>query len=91
MEQRRSASVQSVERAFEILEVISAHDGRLTLSQLSAETALPAATVHRLLRTLVSRGYVTQVRNRSYELGEQLIPLGEVAARTCGSRRSRAR
>lgn len=73
----------------EILEVISAHDGRLTLSQLASETGLPAATVHRLLRTLIACGYVSQLKNRSYTLGARLIPLGEVAQRTCGNGRRR--
>lgn len=83
--------MQSVERALEILEVISDHDGRLTLSHLSAETGLPAATVHRLLRTLIARGYIVQLKNRSYALGGRLIPLGEVAARTCGNGRRPSR
>lgn len=81
--------MQSVDRALRILEAIRDHGGRRTLSELAAETGLPAATVHRLLRTLVARGYIVQLNNRSYTLGAQLVPLGQVADRTCGSGRRR--
>lgn len=79
------SGVQSVERVFELLELIADAGGDVTLSELSASTDLPLPTIHRLLRTLVDRGYARQLPNRRYALGPRLIRLGEGAARQVGS------
>lgn len=76
--------VQSVERAFTILEVITVAGGEMSLSELSHAVDLPLPTIHRLLRTLVEPGYIRQLPNRSYALGPRLIPLGEAATRQLG-------
>lgn len=81
----RSGGVQSVERAFSLLETIAAAGGDLTLSEISQRAPLPLPTIHRLLRTLVSLGYVRQTPNRSYALGARLIHLGEVSNRQLGA------
>ena len=73
-----TGGVQSVERAFELLEVIARAGGEAALSELAADTPLPLPTIHRLLRTLVGVGYVRQLPNRRYSLGPRLIRLGEV-------------
>ncbi|GAA1135793.1 helix-turn-helix domain-containing protein [Nesterenkonia lutea] len=75
----RSPGVQSVDRALDILEAISAHGGQMSLSELAGQTSLPAPTAHRLLRTMIAKGYVRQLANRSYGLGEKLISLGQAA------------
>ena len=75
----RISGVQSVERAFEILERIAAAGGEASLSDLAAQTSLPLPTIHRMLRTLSAIGYVIQSANRRYMLGPGLIRLGEVA------------
>jgi IclR family acetate operon transcriptional repressor len=80
-----SGGVQSVERVFELLEVITAAGGEMSLSELSAAANLPLPTIHRLLRTLVPSGYVRQLPNRNYALGPRLILLGEAAGRQFGS------
>ena len=56
-----SGGVQSVERVFELLEVITAAGGEMSLSELSATVKPPLPTIHRLLRTLVPSGYVRQL------------------------------
>ncbi|MCD1146431.1 IclR family transcriptional regulator [Kocuria sp. LUK] len=84
-ERAATGGVQSVERVFELLEVITAAGGEMSLSELSATVNLPLPTIHRLLRTLVPSGYVRQLPNRSYALGPRLIPLGEGASRQLGS------
>lgn len=76
--------VQSVQRAFALIEMVAARGGSATLSELSAATELPAATVHRLLRTLVSTGYLKQMQDRRYRLSDKLVPIGEAAARRNG-------
>ena len=77
--------VQSLGRAFELLERLADSGGELGLSQLAAMTGLPPPTIHRIMRTLVARGYARQEPSRRYALGPRLIRLGEVAGRTMGS------
>ncbi|WP_405083442.1 IclR family transcriptional regulator [Protaetiibacter intestinalis] len=77
--------VQSVERAFDLLERITRTGGEASISQLAESTPLPLPTIHRLLRTLVSSGYVHQLPSRRYGLGPGLIRLGEVASRQLGA------
>lgn len=74
-----SGGVQSVERVFELLELITDAGGNVTLSELAASTSLPLPTIHRLLRTLASMGYVRQLEDRRYALGAKLVRLGEMA------------
>ncbi|WP_043440803.1 IclR family transcriptional regulator [Arthrobacter sp. L77] len=81
----RSGGVQSVERVFELLELINDAGGEVTLSELAASTDLPLPTIHRLLRTLLGKGYVRQLPNRRYVLGPRLIRLGEGANRQLGA------
>lgn len=80
-----SGGVQSVERVFELLELITDAGGEVTLSELSSSTDLPLPTIHRLLRTLVSLGYARQLPNRRYALGPRLIRLGEGANKQFGA------
>lgn len=75
----QAATVQSVARAFAILEVMAEHDGQATLSELSESMGIAMPTVHRLVRSLVSLGYVRQLPSRRYALGPGLIRLGEKA------------
>lgn len=77
--------VQSVERAFDLLERITTAGGEVSISQLAESTPLPLPTIHRLLRTLVSSGYVRQLPSRRYGLGPGLIRFGEVASRQLGA------
>jgi IclR family acetate operon transcriptional repressor len=73
----RSGTVQSIERAFGLLETMADHGGTMGLSQLAAESGLPLPTIHRLLRTLVDLGYLRQDASRQYVLAPRLIRLGE--------------
>lgn len=80
-----SGGVQSLERAFDLLERMADAGGEVGLSELSASSGLPLPTIHRLMRTLVSCGGVRQQPNRRYALGPRLIRLGESASRLLGS------
>jgi IclR family acetate operon transcriptional repressor len=81
----RAVGVQSLERAFDLLERMADAGGEVGLSELSASSGLPLPTIHRLMRTLVSCGYVRQQPNRRYALGPRLIRLGESASRLLGT------
>lgn len=76
-----SGGVQSLERAFALLEHMADAGGETGLSELAGSSGLPLPTIHRLMRTLVACGYVRQQPNRRYALGPRLIRLGESAAR----------
>ncbi len=82
---RTSGGVQSVDRAFELLELVADAGGEATLSQLAEVSGLPQPTIHRLLRTLISGGYIRQQPSRRYSLGPRLIRLGETASRVLGA------
>lgn len=84
-EPRSSGGVQSVERVFDLLEIIADAGGETSLSDLAAHSGLPLPTIHRLLRTLVTVGYVRQLPSRRYALGARLIRLGERASGQLGS------
>ncbi|HVW42256.1 MAG TPA: IclR family transcriptional regulator [Amycolatopsis sp.] len=81
----RDGSVQSLRRAFELLERLADTGGEASLSELAAGSGLPMPTIHRLIRTLVALGYVRQNTNRRYALGARLIRLGENASMQFGS------
>jgi len=76
--------VQSVHRTLDILEALVTAGGRAAVADVAAATGLPLATVHRLLRTLVERGYLRQSPDRRYALGSRLVPLGAAAKVTLG-------
>ena len=80
-----AGGVQSVERVFELLELITDAGGEVALSELSTSTDLPLPTIHRLLRTLVALGYARQLPNRRYALGPRLIRLGDGATKQFGA------
>ncbi|MFI6600444.1 IclR family transcriptional regulator [Nonomuraea sp. NPDC050536] len=77
-------SVQSVDRALDVLEALAEHGGEAGLSEIAARTGLPYGTIHRLLRTLLMRGYVRQESDRRYALGGGLVRLGGIAERMVG-------
>jgi len=54
--------------------VVTAGSGRLSLADIATASGLPLPTIHRLLRTLVARGYMRQLPNRQYALGFGLAP-----------------
>src|ERR1700758_2990127 len=80
-----SGGVQSIERAFDLLEMLADAGGALGLSELAATSGLALPTVHRLMRPLVNRGYVRQEALRRYSLGSRLIRLGETSSRMLGT------
>src|SRR5574340_1135244 len=77
--------VQSVERAFDVLEIMATAGGSIGLSELAEAAGLPLPTIHRLTRTLVARGSVRQLPSRRYALGQKMIRLGESATQLIGA------
>lgn len=81
----RAGGVQSIERAFSLLETMADHGGVMGVSALSTESGLPLPTIHRLIRTLVDLGYVRQDDSRRYVLAPKLIRLGDSSATMLGT------
>ena len=77
--------VQTISRAFELLDLIANQGASVTISELSSTSGLPMPTVHRLLKALVSLGHVRQTPSRRYALGPRLIRLGELARQNLGA------
>ena len=69
----RSGAVQSVERAFDLLELLTDAGGSQGLTQLSEASGLPLPTIHRLMATLTQAGYVRRESSRRYTLGPRLV------------------
>jgi DNA-binding IclR family transcriptional regulator len=69
----RRNSVQSVDRAFDLLEALAGGD-ELGVTELAGRTGLVPSTAHRLLATLTNRGYVSQrAGSASYALGYKVV------------------
>jgi IclR family acetate operon transcriptional repressor len=66
--------ISSVQRAFRLLEAVSAHENGAPAKQLARETDLPLATAYHLLRTLVHDGYIRKV-DGAFVLGDKLQTL----------------
>ncbi|MFX0539828.1 IclR family transcriptional regulator [Ornithinimicrobium sp. Y1847] len=80
----KGGGVQSLERAFSILETIADAGGVISLSQLADRADLPLATIHRLVRSLVDMGYVRQEQSRQYSLGPRLMRLAAESTKRIG-------
>ena len=78
---RATERVQSVDRAFTLLEQLADADQALTLSELADRTTLPMPTIHRLLRFMTNEGYVRQEPSKRYALGLRMIRFGQAASR----------
>jgi DNA-binding IclR family transcriptional regulator len=69
--------IQSIERAAAILRLLSGRSRRLGVVDLAGELDLPKGTVHGLLRTLQSVGFVEQdPETGKYRLGAALLHMG---------------
>jgi DNA-binding IclR family transcriptional regulator len=80
-------TVQSLDRAIELLRLISAeYRSGVRLTHLVAASGLPQPTVHRLLKQLVEGGLVLQDADRRYRLGHFAYELGLAASSHFGLR-----
>ncbi|WP_411682476.1 IclR family transcriptional regulator [Clostridium thailandense] len=69
--------VQSVDRSLSILEVLSDYEEGLGITEISEKVNLHKSTVHRLLSTLIQKGYVKQDEDTNkYRLTLKLFELG---------------
>jgi DNA-binding IclR family transcriptional regulator len=66
-------TVQSLERAFAILEAIAGSDQPLSLAELSRTTGLHTSTAFHLIKTLIVLGYIRQEDTKRYRIGPRLF------------------
>lgn len=79
-EERARGGVQSLGRAFAILEEIARHREGIGLADLSKRVGLHNSTTFHLAKTLVSLGYVRQARDtKRYRVGRPLFALAASA------------
>jgi len=91
-EKSRRGSIQSIDRATAILKALASGPRRLGVSELADRLGLARPTVHGLLQTLQSHGFVEQDKHSDkYQLGPGLLQLGysyldlnELRARSIG-------
>lgn len=75
-------SIQSVDRALTLLEVIAEEADGLTLSAIAERSGLNPSTCHHLISTLVKRGYLTHLsRSHGYALGSKIREINDAVER----------
>lgn len=73
----KGGTVQAVERALELLELLAAHPQGARLADLAQGTGLAPSTAHRLLTTLERRGFAQfGTTNRHWHIGRKAFTVG---------------
>jgi IclR family KDG regulon transcriptional repressor len=73
--QKERAGVQSLERAFGLLEAIAHARQGIGLAELSKKVGLHNSTTFHLVKTMVALGYIRQDRDKRYRIGRSLFAL----------------
>ncbi|MFD7168613.1 IclR family transcriptional regulator [Streptomyces violascens] len=76
-----TAPFHSVQYVLRVLEAISRHGGGVTDVQIARETGLPTVHLTSMLLMLRREGYVEQVADGAYVIGDSMVLLGSGAAR----------
>src|SRR2546430_1514795 len=80
---RKIANMNSVERAFAILEFLNSSRRGWNISEMSRKLGLPKSSTHVLFSTLDKLGYITEYQSsRRYQLSPKLYGLGRRALET---------
>ena len=73
-------TIKVLDKVLDVLELLAAAQEFMTAQRISEEIVLPKSTVHRILNTLVARGYVRKDEmTHTYGLGLKLLQLKEFA------------
>jgi|LSQX01.3.fsa_nt_gb DNA-binding IclR family transcriptional regulator len=76
MDSKPRQYVQALDRALDIIEELAKSEGSLKLTELSQKLELHKSTVHRLLATLLYKGYAEQDEDGRYKAGLKLFEIG---------------
>ncbi|WP_411819036.1 IclR family transcriptional regulator [Hyphococcus formosus] len=75
-----SASVKSIDNAFEILNAVAQHDGPISLKEIALRAGVSPSKAHRYLQSLCRCGLINQTRKSgAYDLGVETMRLGLAA------------
>ncbi|ASF38059.1 IclR family transcriptional regulator [Halobacillus halophilus] len=81
MSERTASTVQSVDRALTILQLLQENPDGLGVTEIAHRLDVAKSTVHRLLASLKQKGYVRQDDMlEKYRLGLKLLELGETVS-----------
>ena len=73
---RERAGIQSIERAFAILEEVARHRDGIGLAELAKRVGLHSSTTFHLVKTMVQLGYVSQPKDsKKYRIGRRMFTL----------------
>jgi IclR family transcriptional regulator, KDG regulon repressor len=79
-EDRQRGKVQSIERAFAIMEEVARNRDGIGLAELSKRVGLHNSTAFHLIKTMVSLGYIRQIKDgKRYRIGRPLFALAASA------------
>jgi DNA-binding IclR family transcriptional regulator len=67
--------IKSILKAIDVLQVFSADEPRLSLMEITNRLGMPKGTVHSILGTLLSGGFVEKTGDGRYALGTAIVPL----------------
>jgi IclR family transcriptional regulator, KDG regulon repressor len=73
--QKERVGVQSLERAFGLLEAIAQARQGIGLAELSKKVGLHNSTTFHLVKTMVALGYIRQDKDKRYRIGRSLFAL----------------
>jgi IclR family transcriptional regulator, KDG regulon repressor len=80
VEDRARGGLQSIGRAFAILEEVARNRDGITLADLSKRVGLHNSTTFHLVKTMVSLGYIRQIKeSKRYRIGRPLFALAASA------------
>lgn len=71
-------TIQVLERAFALLELLASQPESMSLKDISERTGLHPSTAHRILNDLVAGRFVDRPHAGSYRLGMRLLELGNL-------------
>lgn len=79
-EDKQRGGVQSLERAFAIMEEVARNRDGISLAELSKRVGLHNSTTFHLVKTMVSLGYIRQIKDgKRYRIGRPLFALAASA------------
>src|SRR5437773_8017736 len=76
--ENKTPTIQVLERAFGLLDVLASYPDPVSLKQISEQTGLHPSTAHRILNDLAIGRFVDRPEAGSYRLGMRLLELGNL-------------
>ena len=79
----------ALEKSLQTIDLLSRHPQGLSLAEMADRLEFPKSTVHRILKTFIAYGYVSQNReDRKYSLGFRFLSMGSIILNNLDVRRA---